>query len=124
MLKWSRNKAGHSRFIRVMSNTPAAVGNAASEHITIDLDIETKRWGNLTFFYGMFGGSRPAYIFAAGLPRDLALGLAYQTLKDDVASPRGTTIESIHELDKAGFRGILMNAVVTASKRIQELSNN
>lgn len=45
-------------------------------------------------------------------------------LKDDVASPGGTTIAGIHELEKAGFRGILMNAVVAAAKRSQELSKN
>ncbi|KAL0337910.1 UNVERIFIED_CONTAM: Pyrroline-5-carboxylate reductase [Sesamum calycinum] len=97
-------------------------------------------------------GSGPAYIYlaiealadggvAAGLPRELALGLASQTvlgaasmavtggkhpgqLKDDVASPGGTTIAGIHELEKAGFRGILMNAVVAAAKRSRELSQS
>ncbi|XP_028084583.1 pyrroline-5-carboxylate reductase-like [Camellia sinensis] len=43
-------------------------------------------------------------------------------LKDDVASPGGTTIAGIHELEKGGFRGILMNAVVAAAKRSQEFS--
>lgn len=45
-------------------------------------------------------------------------------LKDDVASPGGTTIAGIHELEKAGFRGTLMNAVVAAAKRSQELSKS
>lgn len=45
-------------------------------------------------------------------------------LKDDVASPGGTTIAGIHELEKSGFRGILMNAVVAAAKRSRELSQN
>lgn len=45
-------------------------------------------------------------------------------LKDDVTSPGGTTIAGIHELEKAGFRGILMNAVVAAKKRSQELSQS
>lgn len=45
-------------------------------------------------------------------------------LKDDVASPGGTTIAGIHELEKAGFRGILMNAVVAAAKRSRELSQS
>ncbi|KAM7271755.1 hypothetical protein ACFE04_030969 [Oxalis oulophora] len=95
-------------------------------------------------------GSGPTYIFlaiealadvgvAACLPRELALGLASQTvlgaatmvtksgkhpgqLKDDVASPGGTTIAGIHELEKGGFRGTLMNAVVAAANRGQELS--
>ena len=43
-------------------------------------------------------------------------------LKDDVASPGGTTIAGIHELEKSGFRGLLMNAVVAAAKRSRELS--
>ncbi|XP_075475474.1 uncharacterized protein LOC142506182 isoform X3 [Primulina tabacum] len=45
-------------------------------------------------------------------------------LKDDVASPGGTSIAGIHELEKASFRGILMNAVVAASKRSRELSQS
>lgn len=43
-------------------------------------------------------------------------------LKDDVASPGGTTIAGIHELEKGGIRGIFMNAVVAAAKRSRELS--
>ncbi|KAA8517217.1 hypothetical protein F0562_017531 [Nyssa sinensis] len=45
-------------------------------------------------------------------------------LKDDVTSPGGTTIASIHELERSGFRGILMNAVVSAGKRRRELSQS
>ncbi|KAK6121508.1 hypothetical protein DH2020_044753 [Rehmannia glutinosa] len=96
-LKDLQEWAGHSRFIRVMPNTPAAVGVAASA-------IEALADGGV----------------AAGLPRDLALGLASQTvlgaasmavnvgkhpgqLKDDVASPGGTTIAGIHELKSLVF---------------------
>ena len=43
-------------------------------------------------------------------------------LKDDVTSPGGTTIAGIHELERGGFRGLLMNAVVATTKRSQELS--
>lgn len=43
-------------------------------------------------------------------------------LKDDVTSPGGTTIAGIHELERGGFRGLLMNAVVAASKRSKELA--
>ena len=94
-------------------------------------------------------GSGPAYVYmmieamsdggvAAGLPRDIATRLAAQTLlgsarmvvetglhpgalKDMVASPGGTTIEGIYELEKAGFRGAVMNAVRAASERAREL---
>ncbi|XP_052172518.1 pyrroline-5-carboxylate reductase [Diospyros lotus] len=158
--------AGHGRFIRVMPNTPAAVGEAASvmslgtaateddgELIAGLFGSIGKIWkANEKLFDGITGlsGSGPAYIYlaiealadggvAAGLPRELALGLASQTvlgaavmvtrggkhpgqLKDDVASPGGTTIAGIHELEKSGFRGILMNAVVSAAKRSEEFS--
>ncbi|GMN73035.1 hypothetical protein TIFTF001_052964 [Ficus carica] len=96
-----------------------------------------------------YSGSGLAYLYlaigalaggvAAGLPRDLALGLASQTvlgaasmatktgkhpgqLKDDVTLPGGTTIAGIHELERGGFRGLLMNSVVAATKRSRELS--
>ncbi|KAK4485511.1 hypothetical protein RD792_008153 [Penstemon davidsonii] len=165
-LKDLQEWAGHSRFIRVMPNTPAAVGLAASV-ISLgaaatkdDGELISKLFGSIgkvwtadeKLFDAVTGlsGSGPAYIYlaiealadggvAAGLPRELALGLASQTvlgaasmtanagkhpgqLKDDVASPGGTTIAGIHELEKAGFRGILMNAVVAAAKRSKELS--
>ena len=94
-------------------------------------------------------GSGPAYVYliiealsdggvAAGLPRDVATKLAAQTvfgsakmaletgqhpgaLKDMVASPGGTTIEGIHELEKAGVRGALMNAVRAAAEKSKKL---
>jgi len=94
-------------------------------------------------------GSGPAYVFLfiealadggvkAGLSRKVALSLAAQTvlgsakmvletgkhpgqLKDAVASPGGTTIAGIHELEKGAFRGLVMNAVVKAANRSKEL---
>ncbi|XP_074306754.1 pyrroline-5-carboxylate reductase-like [Silene latifolia] len=167
-LKDLQEWAGHSRFARVMPNTPAAVGMAASV-ITLggaateeDGELIAKLFGAIgkvwradeKLFDAITGlsGSGPAYIFlaiealadggvAAGLPRDLAKGLAAQTvlgaasmavnsgkhpaqLKDDVASPGGTTIAGIHELEKGGFRGTIMNAVVAAAKRGRELSQS
>ncbi|KAH9649057.1 Pyrroline-5-carboxylate reductase [Citrus sinensis] len=149
-----------------MPNTPSAVGEAATvmslggTATEEDGELIGKLFGSVgkiwradeKLFDAITGlsGSGPAYIFlaiealadggvAAGLPRELALGLASQTvlgaasmvtksgkhpgqLKDDVASPGGTTIAGIHELEKSGFRGILMNAVVAAAKRSRELS--
>jgi pyrroline-5-carboxylate reductase len=94
-------------------------------------------------------GSGPAYAYlmiealsdggvAAGLPRDAATKLAAQTLlgaarmvletglhpgqlKDMVTSPGGTTIEGLHELEKGGVRGALMNAVRAAAEKSKRL---
>ena len=95
-------------------------------------------------------GSGPAYVYImieamadggvrAGLPRAVALRLAAQTvlgsarmvkesglhpgeLKDNVCSPGGTTIAGVHELEKAGFRAALINAVTAAADRATQLS--
>ena len=48
--------------------------------------------------------------------------LQLMQLKDDVCSPAGTSIQAIRILEKAGFRGIVMDAVHAASKRALELS--
>jgi pyrroline-5-carboxylate reductase len=94
-------------------------------------------------------GSGPAYIaiaiealadggVAAGLPRPIADRLALQTvlgtatllnesqlhpaqLKDRVTSPGGTTIAGITKLEQAGFRSALIQAVIAAATRSQEL---
>lgn len=97
-------------------------------------------------------GSGPAYAFfmiealsdggvAAGLPRDVATKLAAQTLlgsakmvletglhtgalKDMVTSPGGTTIEGLHELEKAGVRGALISAVRAATDKSRRLGQS
>jgi pyrroline-5-carboxylate reductase len=94
-------------------------------------------------------GSGPAYVFLfiealadggvrAGLSRDVALKMAAQTvlgsakmvletgqhpgvLKDQVASPGGTTIAAIHALENGAFRGTVMDAVMASVERSREL---
>jgi len=94
-------------------------------------------------------GSGPAYIFVLiealsdggvrmGIPRDVSTALAAQTvfgaakllqetgkhpgqLKDTVTSPGGTTMAGLHALENGRFRGTIIDCVVAATKRAQEL---
>lgn len=97
-------------------------------------------------------GSGPAFVYMMieamsdagvrqGLPRAIALQLAAQTvkgaaemvlatgqhpaaLKDNVTSPGGTTIAGVHELDKKGFRGAIIDAISAAAERSRELGQD
>lgn len=151
--------------VRVMPNTPALVGAAASAYalgrsataedgqlvegllgaVGLALQVPEPQLDAVT---GL-SGSGPAYVYliiealsdggvAAGLPRDIAHKLAAQTvlgaarmaletglhpgvLKDMVTSPGGTTIEGVHELEKAGVRGAMINAVRAAADKAHKL---
>lgn len=94
-------------------------------------------------------GSGPAYVFLiiealtdagvrAGLPRNVAAVLAAQTvagsakmvletgehparLKDMVTTPGGTTIAGLHVMENGKIRGTLIDAVLAAAARAEEL---
>jgi pyrroline-5-carboxylate reductase len=94
-------------------------------------------------------GSGPAYGFTLiqamadggvklGIPRDKAVLLAAQTLKGaaamvlesgedpislrgKVTSPGGTTIAAVHVLERAGFSGIMIDAIEEASRVSEKL---
>ena len=95
------------------------------------------------------GGSGPAYVLLfieafidagvhIGLPRDMAQEVVIQTilgstctvekmgkhpavLRNMVTSPGGTTTEALLQLEKGGFRYLLLEAVVAAHKKAQRL---
>jgi len=153
--------------IRIMTNTPALVGAAA----TAIAHNENVKEHQIEFVKGIFNsvgmvveleerhldavtglsGSGPAYIFIIiealadggvkmGLPRAIALKLAAQTLlgsakllletnihpaalKDMVATPGGTTITAIHELESAKIRATLIRAVEAATIKSKSLNS-
>ena len=151
--------------VRAMPNTPALVGAgaaaiAAGSSVT-DADLD---WAEgllaavgtvvrvpehlLDAVTGL-SGSGPAYVFLvaealieggvlAGLPRDVAVALATQTLagagrmlvetgatpeelRAQVTSPGGTTAAGLRALEAAGVRSAFLEAVTAATARSREL---
>ena len=153
------------RVIRVMPNTPCLVNASASGYAlgaaataedaqTVELLLSSvglafRVQEHLLDAVTGLSGSGPAFVYMMiealsdggvrmGLPRDVALRLAAQTLlgsakmvletglhpgelKDAVTSPGGTTIAGIHALERGGLRASLMNAVEAATLRAIEL---
>ena len=154
-----------ARVVRVMPNTPCLVGASASGYAPgptatpADSELVARLFGAvgtavpvpealLDAVTGL-SGSGPAFVYVmiealadggvrVGLPRDVALKLAAQTvlgsakmvletgqhpgvLKDAVASPGGTTIAGLHALERGGLRAALMDAVEAATRRAEEL---
>lgn len=154
-----------ARVVRVMPNTPCLVGASASGYAPgptvtpADAELVARLFGavgtavqipeSLIDAVTGLSGSGPAFVYVmiealadggvrVGLPRDVALKLAAQTvlgsakmvletgqhpgaLKDAVASPGGTTIAGLHALERGGVRAALMDAVDAATRRAEEL---
>lgn len=146
--------------IRIMPNTPVAVGAgmtlyASDSHVPQDvLDTFLRDLSACGRFAEMdehlfeagsaVSGCGPAFAalfmealadggVACGLPRAKALELAAQmmagtaqlalsgihpgTLKDQVCSPGGTTIQGVRALEKGGLRSAVMEAVIAAYEK-------
>lgn len=162
----SRWLGGYARMVRAMPNTPALIGaGAAAISPGSDAGEEDLAWAEAIL--GAVGvvvrvpekaldavtglsGSGPAYVFLvaeamadagvlAGLPRDVAETLAFQTLlgtarlldgaadgpaalRAAVTSPGGTTAAALSVLmGEGGLQPLLIRAVEAAKKRSVEL---
>ena len=153
------------RLIRMMPNTPVAVGAGVISYAVSDKATEQDEdllcelldpAGLLVHLKEQqldaataVAGCSPAFVYLflealadagvqAGLPRDLALQLANQTLlgaaalakesgqhpavlKDQVCSPAGSTIAGVASLEADAFRGNIIKAVAASYKRTQKL---
>jgi pyrroline-5-carboxylate reductase len=158
-----------ARVVRAMPNTPALVRAGATAYAananakaadlalaeavfeSVGLVWRAPDEGLLDAVTGL-SGSGPAYVFVflealgdagvrAGLPRDAAYRLAFQTvygaarlaleselhpgeLKDRVTSPGGTTIAGLARLEAGGFRAAILDAVEAATRRSRELGED
>ncbi len=154
--------------LRAMPNTPMLVGkgacglaagkNATEQHcqltralfdaVGLTFLVPEKLIDPLTGLSGC--GPAFAYLFIEaladggveqGLPRDMALQLAAQTLagaaemvlqtgahpaqlKDNVCSPGGSTIAGVHALENSAFRAAVMDAVKRSCERMEEVGRN
>eukprot|EP00930_Biecheleria_cincta_P013755 TRINITY_DN12110_c0_g1_i1.p1 TRINITY_DN12110_c0_g1~~TRINITY_DN12110_c0_g1_i1.p1 ORF type:complete len:380 (-),score=76.51 TRINITY_DN12110_c0_g1_i1:177-1241(-) len=155
----------NAKVVRTMPNTPCMIGEAATAYSGSSQceDWELQLVDDLFSAVGKVhqvpehlmnavtgvSGSGPAYIYMliqalsdagvhSGLPRDVSLSLATQTvvgaakmvqtgthpalLKESVTSPGGTTIAGVKALEMGGFNATVMQAVHAAKTRSEELS--
>lgn len=153
------------RIVRVMPNTPALIHRGAAAYalgataMPDDAAITEKLFGAVGAIVRVkeelldvvtgLSGSGPAYVYLViealsdagvlmGLPRDLSLKLAAQTvagaaemvvqtgrhpavLRDEVTSPGGTTIAGLEALEAGAVRSDFYSAVRAATERAREL---
>ena len=151
--------------VRVMPNVALAVGEGMTCYAPNKEVLETDRMLIKKFWSATgraveideklmdavtgLSGSGPAYGFlvidaladggvAAGLPRNIAIELAAQTLlgaakmvletgshpdalRDRVTSPAGTTIEGVRVLERGGVRSAFIEAVIAAAEKSKSL---
>ena len=154
-----------ARVVRAMPNTPALVGAGAAaisagsaareadlawaEEVLGAVGVVVRVPEHLLDAVTGLSGSGPAYVFLvaealaeggvlAGLPRDVAEKLAFQTLlgsarllaegssgpaalRAAVTSPGGTTAAGLRELERGGVRAAFLEAVMAAAERSREL---
>jgi pyrroline-5-carboxylate reductase len=166
-LRQLREGLGDCRMVRVMPNTPCLVGASAAGYAPAetataeDVALVDRLFNAVGKAFRVseslldavtgLSGSGPAFVAVMiealadggvrmGLPRNIALTLAAQTvlgtarmileaglhpaaLKDMVASPGGTTIAGLHALERGGVRAALMDAVQAATSRATELGH-
>lgn len=161
-----RNGCGVARVARTMPNTAALVGAGAAGFVlgkgalptdgalvervmsAVGVCVPVADEKLMDAVTGL-SGSGPAYVYMLieamadggvknGLPRDVAMKLAAQTvlggakmvletethpaiLKNRVESPGGTTIAGTAALESGGFRASVIGAVTAAAERAKEL---
>lgn len=164
-ISFLQTASGLDRVIRVMPNTPALAlagmscyagakgisGDdlAIAEKILSSVGVARKVTESQLDAVTGLSGSGPAFVMEfimaladggvySGLPRDVALQMALQTvygtakmcqesslsigeLRDAVISPAGTTAEGILVLQKGSFKGTAAAAVIAAAERSREL---
>lgn len=158
---------GRPRVIRVMPNTPCLVGEGAMAVSRGEKAEDGDMARVVAWLEGLglvrvvpeklldavtgLSGSGPAYVYLfiealadggvlAGLPRELSLDLAVQTvlgaarmvketgehpavLREKVTSPGGTTAAGLYELEDGGVRAAEIKAVRAATARSKELGS-